>query len=75
MESLEHGLERDIPKTKYNWGLDRSLPDPWRREMYHVEEGQHRPECNVVENTVNLAFLDRSWQVLTYAVASFWYLH
>jgi hypothetical protein len=66
MGSLERGLQRDIPrtsKTKYNWGLDRSLPDLWCREMYHVE-GQHRPECDVVENSVSLAFFDRSWRVL-----------
>ena len=67
MESLEHGLERDIQrvsKSKYNWVLERSFLDPWCRE-YHVEEGQHRPECDVVENSVSLAFFARSWRVLT----------
>jgi len=68
MESLEHGLERNIPrvsKTRYNGGLDWSLPNPWCRKMYHVE--QSHSECDVVENSVSLAFFD--------AVASFWYLH
>ena len=63
MESLKHGLGRDIQcvsKSKYNWDLQqRGFLDPRRRE-YHVEEGQYRPECDVVENSVSLAFFARS---------------
>jgi hypothetical protein len=61
MKSQKDGLERDIQsvsKSKYNWVVKRSFLDPWCRK-YHVEEGQHRMECDVVENSVSLAFFAR----------------